>query len=66
MLTPADACRRTGHELLLEVIPANRRHRSTRTRWRAPWSASTTLGVYPDWWKLPHPGSDAAWARSRR
>ena len=20
------------------------------------------LGVYPDWWKLPHWGSDAAWS----
>ena len=21
------------------------------------------LGVHPDWWKLPHPGSDAAWGQ---
>ena len=56
-----DACRRTGHELLLEVIPS---------RSEAPVDERTLartihrfygLGVFPDWWKLPDPGSDAAW-----
>lgn len=56
-----DACRRTGHELLLEVIAS---------RSSAPCDDSTlaramrrfyALGVFPDWWKLPNPGSDAAW-----
>lgn len=61
VVTLFDACRRTGHELLLEIIPS----RST-----APVDARTlaramrrfyALGVFPDWWKLPDPGSEAAW-----
>ena len=55
MLTLVEACRGTGHELLLEVI-ANKAE--------APVDATTIpramarfydLGVYPDWWKLPSP-----------
>jgi 5-dehydro-2-deoxygluconokinase len=55
------AARNTSHELLLEVIP----HRS-----QAPVDDQTMaralerlyrIGVYPDWWKLPDPGSKAAW-----
>jgi 5-dehydro-2-deoxygluconokinase len=56
-----DACRKTGHELLLEVIvPAG-----------APTDAMTVarairrlyaLGVKPDWWKLEPVEDDATWA----
>mgnify|MGYP001417925045 CR=1 FL=1 len=61
-LVLADACRRNGLDLLLEVIPGKS---------AAPVDARTlaramrrfyALGVHPDWWKLPHPGSDAAWS----
>ena len=58
----ADACRRNGLDLLLEVIPGKSEapvdHR-TLARAMARFYA---LGVHPDWWKLPHPGSDGAWS----
>ncbi|HEX2528855.1 MAG TPA: 5-dehydro-2-deoxygluconokinase [Geminicoccus sp.] len=63
VLILADACRRTGHELLLEVIPG---------RSAVPVADDTLpraiqrfygLGVFPDWWKLPDPATDAAWQR---
>jgi 5-dehydro-2-deoxygluconokinase len=56
-----DAARQTSHELLLEIIPS---------RSAAPVDDSTLaraldrfygLGVFPDWWKLPDPASQAAW-----
>ncbi|HEX5079825.1 MAG TPA: 5-dehydro-2-deoxygluconokinase [Geminicoccaceae bacterium] len=56
-----EAARRTGHELLLEVIAS---------RSRAPVDERTVaraldriygIGVFPDWWKLVDPGSQAAW-----
>jgi 5-dehydro-2-deoxygluconokinase len=56
-----DAARRTGHELLLEVIAS---------RSKAPVDDHTVaraldrfyeIGVFPDWWKLADPGSEAAW-----
>ena len=56
-----DAARRTGHELLLEVIAS---------RSQAPVDERTVaraldrfyeIGVFPDWWKLADPGSQAAW-----
>jgi 5-dehydro-2-deoxygluconokinase len=56
-----DAARRTSHELLLEVIAS---------RSKAPVGDDTVaraldrlyrIGVFPDWWKLANPGSQAAW-----
>jgi 5-dehydro-2-deoxygluconokinase len=56
-----DAARRTGHELLLEVIAS---------RSKAPVGDDTVaraldrlyrIGVFPDWWKLADPGSEGAW-----
>jgi 5-dehydro-2-deoxygluconokinase len=56
-----DAARQTSHELLLEIIP---------NRSSAPVDDSTLgralerfyqQGVFPDWWKLADPGSQAAW-----
>ena len=56
-----DAARRTSHELLLEVIAS---------RSKAPVDDDTVaraldrfyrIGVFPDWWKLADPGSQAAW-----
>lgn len=58
VLTLFDACRHTGHELMLEIIASK----------AGPMDASTTsraverfyeIGVFPDWWKL-EPSTDAA------
>ena len=53
----AAACRQTGHELLLEIIPPARAESDAQT----VLSALTQLydaGIRPDWWKLP-PSTDA-------
>jgi 5-dehydro-2-deoxygluconokinase len=55
------ACRATFHELLLEVIPSESAAPvDERTLARAI-TRCYELDVYPDWWKLPSPGSQAAW-----
>ncbi|MEO8145087.1 MAG: 5-dehydro-2-deoxygluconokinase [Betaproteobacteria bacterium] len=48
-----EACVATGHELLLEIISP-----------RLPEAIAEiyAAGVRPDWWKLPPPASEAAWA----
>ena len=56
--TPA---RQTCHELLLEIIPSRSKAPvDDRTLGRAL-ERFYELGVFPDWWKLPDPGSQAAW-----
>ena len=63
VLVLADACRRNGLDLLLEVIPGKSEAPvDDRTLARAM-ARFYQLGVHPDWWKLPHPGSDSAWTR---
>ena len=58
-----DACRRTFHELLLEIIPSRSAAAvDERTLVRAL-ERFYELGICPDWWKLPDPGSDALWQR---
>jgi len=58
-----DACRRTRHEFLLEIIASK----------HGPIGSGTTaavidhiysLGIYPDWWKLEPTTDAAAWAAS--
>src|SRR3546814_18697611 len=53
VLTLFDACRHTGHELMLEIIASK----------AGPMDASTTsraverfyeIGVFPEWWKREH------------
>jgi 5-dehydro-2-deoxygluconokinase len=61
VLVLSDACRRTGHELLLEVIPSKSAAPVRDDTLARAMDRFYALGVYPDWWKLPHPGSDAAW-----
>jgi 5-dehydro-2-deoxygluconokinase len=61
VLVLADACRRTGHDMLLEVIPSKSEAPVDDTTLARAMARFYTLGVYPDWWKLPHPGSDKAW-----
>lgn len=56
-----DAARRTGHELLLEVIPSKSQAPVGEDTLPRAIDRFYALGVYPDWWKLPDPASDAAW-----
>ncbi len=57
----ADACRRTGHELLLEVIEPRATAPAATSSLARTMARFYALGVHPDWWKLPDPGSDAGW-----
>lgn len=61
VLLLAHACRRTGHDLLLEVIPSRSDRPVDEQTLARAMTRFYALGVFPDWWKLPHPGSDAAW-----
>ncbi|MGD9510705.1 MAG: PfkB family carbohydrate kinase, partial [Geminicoccaceae bacterium] len=61
VLILADASRRTGHDLLLEVIPSKSEAPVDERTLARAMRRLYELGVYPDWWKLPHPGSDTAW-----
>ncbi|MFL5332426.1 MAG: 5-dehydro-2-deoxygluconokinase [Geminicoccaceae bacterium] len=63
VLVLADACRRNGLDLLLEVIPSKSQATVDETTLARAMARLYALGVHPDWWKLPQPGSDAAWAR---
>ena len=56
-----DACRRTGHELLLEVIPSKSAAPVGPDTLARAMTRFYALGIHPDWWKLPQPGSEAAW-----
>jgi len=53
------SCRRTGHELLLEVIPPSGMPVDERTTARAL-NCLYDVGIRPDWWKL-EPSNEAAW-----
>ena len=55
-----DACRRTGHELLLEIIASRHGPQDDTTLARAI-DRFYTLGVAPDWWKLEPLSDDTAW-----
>jgi len=56
-----DACRRTFHELLLEIIPSRSEAPVDERTLARALRRFYELGIYPDWWKLPDPGSDPAW-----
>ena len=56
-----DACRRTSHELLLEIIPSRSPAPIDETTLARALARFYQLGICPDWWKLPDPGSEAAW-----
>lgn len=53
------ACCKTGHELLLEIIPPADSEVLDDTLSRSI-ERFYNLGVFPDWWKLPSP-SENAW-----
>jgi 5-dehydro-2-deoxygluconokinase len=55
-----DACRKTRHELLLEVILPARMPVDAHTIPRAI-STIYAIGVRPDWWKLEPSASPATW-----
>ncbi len=55
-----DACRKTRHELLLEIILPRAMPVDSQTMSRAL-SGIYALDVRPDWWKLPPSGSAAHW-----
>jgi 5-dehydro-2-deoxygluconokinase len=55
-----DACRKTRHELLLEIILPREMAVDSHTMSRAL-ACIYALGVRPDWWKLPPSRSAAHW-----
>ncbi|HEY6618208.1 MAG TPA: 5-dehydro-2-deoxygluconokinase [Steroidobacteraceae bacterium] len=55
-----DACRKTRHELLLEIIQPREMPVDSQTMSRAL-SGIYALDVRPDWWKLPPGGGGAHW-----
>ncbi|HSC62750.1 MAG TPA: PfkB family carbohydrate kinase, partial [Caldimonas sp.] len=54
------ACVATDRELLIEVIPPRETASGDDVLARAL-DAIYAGGIRPDWWKLPPPGTDAAW-----
>lgn len=61
----ADACRKTGHELLLEVIvPAGMETRADTVP--SQMQRFYDLGVRPDWWKLEPADDPQTWANIQR
>ncbi|MDF2780457.1 MAG: iolC [Geminicoccaceae bacterium] len=56
-----DACRRTFHELLLEIVPSRSAAPVDQTTLARAIERFYALGICPDWWKLPDPQSQAAW-----
>jgi 5-dehydro-2-deoxygluconokinase len=63
VLVLADACRRTSHELLLEVIPSRSLAPVAEDTLARAMARFYELGVFPDWWKLPDPASQGSWDR---
>lgn len=60
LLRLAAAARATRHELLVEVIPPAHMPREDNTVVRVI-ERLYDIGIYPDWWKLPSPLSEAEW-----
>lgn len=58
-----DACRRTRHELLVEIIASKHGAIESDTIARVI-DHLYGLGIYPDWWKLEPTADPAAWAAS--
>jgi 5-dehydro-2-deoxygluconokinase len=56
-----DAARQTSHELLLEIIPSRSEAPIDDTTLARALERLYAQGVFPDWWKLPDPGSQSAW-----
>jgi 5-dehydro-2-deoxygluconokinase len=56
----AEACRDTGHELLLELI-ANRKRPGDGPATLEMMRRVYALGIRPDWWKLAAPEAESDW-----
>ncbi|MBI2892784.1 MAG: 5-dehydro-2-deoxygluconokinase [Deltaproteobacteria bacterium] len=59
------AVRSTGHELLLEVIPKDREGKLDAAALPRALDGIYSLGIRPDWWKLPAPAADG-WGEIER
>lgn len=59
-----DACRRTRHELLVEIIASKHGPIESDTVARVI-DHLYGLGIYPDWWKLEPSAEATAWAASQ-
>ena len=57
----ADACRRTGHEFLLEIITARPDKPTAPDQIHALMTRFYQLGIFPDWWKLEPVADPAFW-----
>ncbi|WP_374309305.1 5-dehydro-2-deoxygluconokinase [Dongia sp.] len=60
LLALFEACRQTGHELLLEIIPDKTRP-GDGAMVAAMIRRYYDLGLKPDWWKLSSPDDQAGW-----
>jgi 5-dehydro-2-deoxygluconokinase len=60
VITLFDACRRTGHELMLEIIASKAGPVDAATAARAV-ARFYDLGAFPDWWKLEPSTDPAVW-----
>jgi 5-dehydro-2-deoxygluconokinase len=58
-----DASRRTFHELLLEIVPSRSKAPVDQLTLARALERFYERGIFPDWWKLPDPGSEAGWQR---
>ncbi|MEM7444640.1 MAG: 5-dehydro-2-deoxygluconokinase [Pseudomonadota bacterium] len=56
-----EACRHTDHELLLEVIASKSDQPIDEQTIPRALRRFYTIGIYPDWWKLVPPTSQAEW-----
>ncbi|WP_421731302.1 bifunctional 5-dehydro-2-deoxygluconokinase/5-dehydro-2-deoxyphosphogluconate aldolase [Brevundimonas sp.] len=65
MLRLQDACRKTGHELLLEIIASKNGAIDSNTISRTI-QRLYDLGMKPDWWKLEPTEDQTAWVNIER
>jgi 5-dehydro-2-deoxygluconokinase len=65
LLALGEACRQTGHELLLELI-ANTARPGDSAATAEMMRRVYALGLKPDWWKLAPPEDQEGWARIAR
>ena len=60
----ADACRRTGHEFLLEIINGRADKPADPDQIHTLMKRIYELGIMPDWWKLEPIADQGFWTRS--
>ncbi|NBR03869.1 MAG: DUF2090 domain-containing protein, partial [Alphaproteobacteria bacterium] len=60
----ADACRRTGHEFLLEIINGRADKPADPAQIHTLMKRIYELGIMPDWWKLEPIADPAFWTGS--